>query len=72
MITYIDHVHDKDHVNVLLTALPAKYNDQKAQQVSSAVGYRIGHYKRNIIHNDRCINFQLISRAKSVIKYICR
>ena len=38
MITYIIHDHDTDHVNVLLTEILAKKNDQKVQQVSSAIG----------------------------------
>ena len=47
MITYIDPVHDIDAVNVLLTAQSAKYNDQIAHQIGSAIGYRISIYKRN-------------------------
>ena len=47
MITYIDPVHDIDAINVPLTAIAAKHNDQIAQQVSSAIGYRISLYKRN-------------------------
>ena len=47
MIAYIDPVHDIDAVNVLLTAHPAGSTDQVAQQVSSAIGYRISLYKRN-------------------------
>ena len=38
MITYIDHVQDTHHVNVLLTVYISGQNDQKAQQVSSAIG----------------------------------
>ena len=60
MITYIYHAHDTDHVNVLLTDIPAYLNDQKNPRVSSAIGYRISPYKRNIIHKDRCINLQII------------
>ena len=30
-----------DHVNVLLTANPSRHIDQKAHQLSSAIGYRI-------------------------------
>ena len=65
MITYIDLVHDTDHINVLLTANKGQYNDRKAQQVSSGIRYWTGPCKTNIIHNDRCINLQLISRTKS-------
>ena len=60
MITYIYHAHDTDHVNVLLTDISAYLNDQKNPRVSSAIGYRISPYKRNIIHKDRCINLQII------------
>ena len=65
MITYIDHVHDTNHINVLLTAIEAKYNDRKAQQVSSAIRYWTSTCKANIIHSDICINLQLILRTKS-------
>ena len=65
MITYIDHVHDTDHINVLLTAIKAQYNDRKAQQLSSSIRYWTSPCKTNIIHNDRCINLKLISRTKS-------
>ena len=68
MITYIDLIHDIDAVSVLLTAIAAEHNDQIAQQVSSAIGYRISLYKRNIIHKERCINLQIMSRPNSVIK----
>ena len=71
MITHIDHVHNTDQINVLLTAFSTKNNDQKAQQVSSAIRYWTSPYETNIIHNDRCINFLLISRTSS-IKNVCR
>ena len=38
MMTYIVHVHDTDDINVLLTAVASEKNDQRAQQVSSAIG----------------------------------
>lgn len=41
MITFIDHFYNIDDVNVLLTASTARYNDQKASQVS-----RIGYWIR--------------------------
>ena len=41
MIKHIFHVHDTDYVTVLLTGNSAKYNDQKVQRLSSAIGYRI-------------------------------
>ena len=65
MISYIDHVHDTDHINVLLTAIQVMYNDQKAQLISSAIRYWTSPCKTNIKHNDKCINLQLISRTKS-------
>ena len=68
MITYIDPVHDIDAVNVLLTAIAAEHNDQIAHQVSSAIGYGIRFYKRNIIHKERRIDLQIMSRPNSVIK----
>ena len=38
MMTYIVHVHDTDDINVLITAVASEKNDQKVQQVSSAIG----------------------------------
>ena len=34
----------------------AKYYDQKVPEISHAIDYRINNYKKNIIHQDKCMN----------------